>query len=93
MFGPKGESGVRGRGGSPVTMAKLEHSSQNLLEIKYRAMTKLDVLGRGWGGGGGVGDLGRGSLLKHVLTSQSPPPNPENSKMLLTAPGRGIRTG
>lgn len=51
-------------------------------------MTKLDVLGRGWGFGG-VGNLGRGSLLKSVLTSQSPPPNSETSRKFLTAVKRG----
>jgi hypothetical protein len=32
-------------------MARPAHSSLNILDIKYRVLTKLDVLGQGWVGG------------------------------------------
>lgn len=54
-------------------MARLEHSSQNLLEIKYRAMTKLDVLGRGWGVCWGVET---GQFVEECSYESVPAPEP-----------------
>lgn len=59
-------------------MARLEYSSQNLLEIKYRAMTKLDVLGRGWGVCRGVETLD-GAVCRRVFLRVSPRPRTQKT--------------